>query len=88
MLAESFSQILDTLVNLNLFIGQLVNKFGWVSYLILFIVVFCETGLVITPFFARRLTIIRRGSNLRHYKVKFIYSDAMFNCCSIYRRPM
>ena len=50
MLAESFSQILDTLVNLNLFIGQLVNKFGWVSYLILFIVVFCETGLVITPF--------------------------------------
>jgi membrane-associated protein len=50
MFSDSFAQILDVVVNLNLFIAQMVDKFGWVSYLILFLVVFCETGLVITPF--------------------------------------
>ena len=50
MFSDSFAQILDIVINLNLFIGQMVDKFGWVSYLILFLVVFCETGLVITPF--------------------------------------
>ncbi len=50
MLAESVTHIVNIVLHLNLFIGQMVDKFGWLSYLILFLVVFCETGLVVTPF--------------------------------------
>ena len=50
MLSESFAHIVNIVLHLNQFIGQMVDKFGWLSYLILFLVVFCETGLVVTPF--------------------------------------
>ncbi len=37
-------------LHLDATLGSLIVRFGDVSYLILFIVIFCETGLVITPF--------------------------------------
>src|SRR5688500_8993110 len=40
----------DLLVHLDRHLAALVQDYGPWSYLILFLIVFCETGLVVTPF--------------------------------------
>ena len=47
---ENASQIVDVFIHMNKYIGMIINNYGMQTYLILFIVVFCETGLVVTPF--------------------------------------
>ena len=42
--------IIDFILHLNVHLQQLINDYGQWVYLILFIVIFCETGLVVTPF--------------------------------------
>ena len=37
-------------MHFNQFISEIVNKMGFISYIILFLIIFCETGLVIMPF--------------------------------------
>jgi membrane-associated protein len=41
---------LDLILHLDVYLNQLVTQYGSWIYLILFAVIFCETGLVITPF--------------------------------------
>ena len=43
-------QLLDVVLHTNLYLAQFVERFGPWIYLLLFIIVFCETGLVVTPF--------------------------------------
>ncbi|NFG63294.1 MULTISPECIES: DedA family protein [unclassified Clostridium] len=47
---ENVSQIVDVFIHMNKYIGMIINNYGMQTYLILFIVIFCETGLVVTPF--------------------------------------
>ncbi|MGQ5523548.1 DedA family protein [Chitinimonas sp. PSY-7] len=42
--------LIDIILNLDVFLGQMVNQYGPWIYLILFLVIFCETGLVVMPF--------------------------------------
>ena len=43
-------RIVDLFLHLDVHLGQLISEYGTWTHLILFMVVFCETGLVITPF--------------------------------------
>jgi membrane-associated protein len=43
--------LIDFVLNLDKYLSLLIQTFGSWTYLILFAVVFCETGLVFTPFF-------------------------------------
>jgi membrane-associated protein len=43
-------QIVDLFLHLDRHLGELISEYGTWTHLILFLVVFCETGLVITPF--------------------------------------
>ena len=43
-------EFLDFIIHLNIHISSLINSFGPWAYLILFLIIFCETGLVIAPF--------------------------------------
>lgn len=43
-------QILDFVLHTNLYLGQFVDQFGAWVYVLLFAIIFCETGLVVTPF--------------------------------------
>lgn len=45
-----FFNVLDVIINLNDHLVTLINNYGTVAYLIIFLIVFCETGLVVTPF--------------------------------------
>lgn len=46
----SLAYVIDLVLNLNLHIGEVIARYGTWIYLILFLVIFCETGLVVTPF--------------------------------------
>ncbi len=43
-------QLIDIFLHLDKHLSQVVMDYGVWSYLILFVIVFCETGLVVTPF--------------------------------------
>ena len=43
-------QLLDLLLHLDKHLGALLAQYGTWVYVILFLIVFCETGLVVTPF--------------------------------------
>ena len=49
-LNELFWQLVDLFLHLDRHLEVLVETYGGWSYLLLFVVVFCETGLVVTPF--------------------------------------
>lgn len=47
---ETLKKLLDILLHLNTHLDGLVADYGAWVYAILFVIVFCETGLVVTPF--------------------------------------
>ena len=42
--------IFDLFLHLDKYLGDIISQYGTLTYLLLFVTVFCETGLVITPF--------------------------------------
>ncbi|HTB63552.1 MAG TPA: DedA family protein [Opitutales bacterium] len=42
-------RFLDLFLNLDAHLGHLVDRYGFGVYLLLFLIVYCETGLVVTP---------------------------------------
>ena len=47
---EILKMIIDFCLNIDKYLGALITSYGAFVYIILFLVVFCETGLVVTPF--------------------------------------
>jgi len=47
---ELVNLIINFVLHLDTYLAQIVDVFGVWAYLLLFVVIFCETGLVITPF--------------------------------------
>ncbi len=48
-MVDIFLSFFDFILHLDQYLTLLVEQFGWVTYLILFAIIFCETGLVFTP---------------------------------------
>jgi membrane-associated protein len=47
---EFLQQIVDLFLNVDAYLEQIVSYMGVWTYVLLFVVIFCETGLVVTPF--------------------------------------
>lgn len=47
---EFFSQFIDFFIHIDEHLHILIQSYGLWTYLLLFIIIFCETGLVVTPF--------------------------------------
>lgn len=47
---ETVRHLIDVILHLNRHLAELVGEYGVWVYAILFLIVFCETGLVVTPF--------------------------------------
>jgi membrane-associated protein len=47
---EFFRDLIDLFLHLDKHLGEIIQSYGIWTYTILFLIIFCETGLVITPF--------------------------------------
>ena len=47
---DIFKDLIDIFLHLDTYLADIIDKFGIFSYVVLFLVIFMETGLVITPF--------------------------------------
>ena len=47
---ETLSNLFSFVLHIDTYLGDIINNYGVVSYLILFLIVFAETGFVFTPF--------------------------------------
>lgn len=47
---EFLATIVDIFLHLDVHLGEVIKDYGTLTYLILFAIIFCETGLVVTPF--------------------------------------
>ncbi len=44
------TQVIDFVLHIDVHLDTIIHEYGLVTYLLLFVIVFCETGLVVTPF--------------------------------------
>jgi len=47
---EALTHLVDIFLNLDKHLEAIVGQYGGLTYLVLFLIIFCETGLVVTPF--------------------------------------
>ena len=47
---ELIKNFIDIIIHLDKYLNLLIQNYGVLTYLILFLIIFCETGLVVTPF--------------------------------------
>src|SRR5689334_8841798 len=55
-------KFLDLFLHLDVHLGQVIQQYGGLTYAILFAIVFCETGLVVTPILPGDSLLFAAGS--------------------------
>ncbi len=63
---EHWRDLLDYVLNLDIYLMGFVNAHGMWTYLLAFAVIFCETGLIITPFLPGDSLLFAMGSLTAH----------------------
>lgn len=53
---------LDYIIHIDVYLNLLVSTYGFWTYLVLFAVIFCETGLIVTPFLPGDSLLFAAGS--------------------------
>ena len=59
---DFITTLVDIFLHLDKFLGDIITQYGTMTYIILFVVIFCETGLVVTPFLPGDSLIFAAGT--------------------------
>jgi membrane-associated protein len=59
---EVLTFMIDLVLHLDKHLGALIQSYGLLTYVILFLIIFCETGLVVTPFLPGDSLLFAAGS--------------------------
>jgi len=61
------AQIVDFILHVDDYLGMLVTNYGVWTYVVLFVIIFCETGLVVTPFLPGDSLLFAAGALAAQY---------------------
>jgi len=82
-------QLIDFILNIDEHLVTIIEKFGPLSYLVLFGIIFAETGLVITPFlpgdsllFAAGALAARGGFNIYYLYITLLFASIIGDSCN------
>ena len=72
---EIIKYAIDTVIHVDKYINLVIENFGSWSYLLLFVIIFCETGLVVTPFLPGDSLLFAIGafSAVGAFKISWLY---------------
>lgn len=59
---QYLNQILDHIFHIDVYLNTFISTYGFWTYLALFLVIFCETGLIVTPFLPGDSLLFAAGS--------------------------
>jgi len=79
-LIDFIEKFIDILIHVDRYIVQFIDQFGIWTYLVIFIVIFAETGLVVAPFFRVIRSCLRPGRLLPSATSML----SAFSCCSVW----
>ena len=81
---EFMTTAIDTILHLDVHLTAFVDSFGILSYVILFLIVFAETGLVILPFLPGDSLLFAAGSLCALGSLHFSWVFAILACAAIF----
>jgi membrane-associated protein len=80
---EWLTYFIDLFLHLDKHLGEVIKQYGSGTYLILFVIIFCETGLVVTPFLPGDSLLFAAGAIAKAGDLNVLWLFAILSAAAI-----